>query len=134
MMQDQDVASVCVLDVTKGDVKRKKKEKSVRLPVHHWPLSYLYSAKFLVVCAGQVEAALLLVASRAARAEAMWRRRQRGGAGAWLVDCRDLHAVGLKGLLIHKLVILRRLKSWDSVLLVDFSITSLIGSAKYEVC
>lgn len=37
-----------------------------RLPVDHWPLSDLYGAEFLVVCAWQVETALLPVAPRAA--------------------------------------------------------------------
>lgn len=53
-----------------------------RLPVGHWSLSYLYGTELLVVCAGEAEAALLPVASRAARAEAVWRRGHGRGAGA----------------------------------------------------
>lgn len=39
-----------------------KAQKLVMLPVDHWPLSYLYGAELLVVCAWQAEAALLPVA------------------------------------------------------------------------
>lgn len=39
-----------------------KAEKMVTLPVDHWPLSDLYGAELLVVCAWQAEAALLPVA------------------------------------------------------------------------
>lgn len=60
---------------------RCRDRQTERLPVGHWPLSYLYGAELLVVCAGQAETALLPVASRAARAEAMRRRGQRGRAG-----------------------------------------------------
>lgn len=86
---------------------RDKAEKPGRLPVGQWPLSYLYGAELLVVCAGQAEAALLPVAPGAARAEAVRRRGQRGGTRARLVHHGDLHAVGLERLLVHKLVILR---------------------------
>lgn len=71
----------------------RRKSRTVRLPVGHWPLSYLYGAELLVVCAGQAEAALLPVAPRAARAESVRGRGQRGRTGARLVHHRDLHAV-----------------------------------------
>lgn len=103
------------------------------IPVSHWPLSYLYGAELLVICAGQAEAALLSMASRAAWAQAVRRRGHGGGPGARLVHYGDLHAVCLKGLLVHKLVILEKEKKLDSVLLMNHSITSMIGSAQWWV-
>lgn len=84
-----------------------RKSQTARLPVGHGPLSDLDGAELLVVGAGQAEAALLPMTPRAARAEPVRRRGQRGRAGARLVQHRDLHAVGLERLLVHKLVILQ---------------------------
>lgn len=62
-------------------IERNIKEQSGQaLPVGHRSLSDLDGAQLLVVCAGQAEAALLPVASGAARAKALWRRGQGGGA------------------------------------------------------
>lgn len=78
------------------------------LPVGHWPLSDLDGAQLLVVCAGEAEAVLLPVAPGAARAQAVRGRRDGGGPRTRLVYHRDLHAVCLEGLLVHKLVVLHQ--------------------------
>lgn len=89
--------------------RKRQTSKTYRLPVGNRPLSYLYGAELLVVCAWQAEAALLPVASGAARAETVRRRGQRRGSGARLVHHGNFHAVGLKRLLVHKLMILQKM-------------------------
>lgn len=110
------------------------------LPVGHWPLSNLDGAQLLVVCAGEAEAALLPVAPGAARAQAVRGRRDGGGPRTRLVNHGDLHAVGLEGLLVHKLVVLQRVGGatagrggWreegrENMLLMNHSITAPTGS------
>lgn len=92
-----------------GETQKMKRDRNTdwdRLPVGHGPLSYLYGAELLVVCAWQAEAAFLPVASTAARAEPVRRGGQRGRTRARLFQHRDLHTVRLKRRLVHKLVIL----------------------------